>query len=161
MPDLWKIGQVAEALGTTTRTLRFYEEQGLLDPLRTERGTRLYTAHDWERARLILHLAGLGTPLEEVQALVRARPSSTTGAEASRRVEKHLRDLYREAESFRDRAEALMAEAEKAEAAVQQCRDCPNPPTPAGCPDCPALGRLGEDALLHLIWDPEEGGGSV
>ena len=51
-PDLWKIGQVADALGTTPRTLRFYEEQGLLTPRRTERGTRLYTAHDWERARL-------------------------------------------------------------------------------------------------------------
>lgn len=155
--DLWKIGQVADALGTTPRTLRFYEEQGLLTPRRTERGTRLYSAHDWERARLVLHLADLGIPLEEIRALVTARPSSSSGAQASRRVAKHLGHLRGQAEAIRDMAETLMADVAAAEAAVRQCRDCPNPPTPAGCPRCPALARLEEDTLLNLIWDPEEG----
>jgi len=155
-PDLWKIGQVADALGTTPRTLRFYEEQGLLTPRRTTRGTRLYTAHDWERARLVLHLAGLGIPLEEIRALVTARPGSDTGDQASRRVGTHLHHLWREAEAIRDMAEALMADARATEAVVRQCRDCPNPPTPSGCPRCPALAHLEEDGLLNLIWDPEE-----
>ncbi|MEF8792128.1 MerR family transcriptional regulator [Thiohalorhabdus sp.] len=158
-PKPWKIGELAVALGTTTRTLRFYEEQGLLTPRRTERGTRLYTAHDRQRAGLIRHQAGLGIPLEEIRALVTARPASATGAEASRRVAKHLRHLYQEAQSLRDMAEALMADASDTEAVVQQCRDCPNPPTPTGCPECPALARLGEDPLLNLVWDPEECGG--
>lgn len=158
-PGLWKIGEVAEALGTTTRTLRFYEEEGLLTPRRSERGTRLYTPHDRERVRLIQHLARLDIPLEEIRALVTARPASATGAEASRRVAEHLRHLYREAQSLRDMAEALMADAADAEAVVRRCRDCPNPPTPAGCPDCPALDRLETDTLLNLVWDPEESGG--
>lgn len=158
-PDFWKIGQVADALGTTPRTLRFYEEQGLLTPRRTGRGTRLYSSHDWERARLVLHLARLGIPLEEIRALVAARPSSATGAQASRRVATHLHHLRREAEAIRDMAAALMADAEAAAASVRQCRDCPNPPTPTGCPQCPALARLEEDSLLNLIWDPEEGVG--
>ncbi|MFB6261488.1 MAG: MerR family transcriptional regulator [Thiohalorhabdaceae bacterium] len=158
-PDLWKIGEVAEALGTTARTLRFYEEQGLVTPRRTERGTRIYTAHDRERARLIRHLAGMGIPLEEIRALVTARPSSATGAAASRRVAAHLRHLYREAESLRGMAEALMADAADTEAVVQECRDCSNPPTPTGCPECPALARIGEGSLLDLVWNPEEEGG--
>ena len=158
-PDLWKIGQVADALDTTPRTLRFYEEQGLLTPRRTGRGTRLYSAHDWERARLTLELAGLGIPLEEISALVAARSRSATGAQATREVRRHLHHLRRQAEAIRDRAEALLADVAAAEAAVRACGDCPNPPTPAGCPRCPALARLEEDALLNLIWDPEEEGG--
>jgi DNA-binding transcriptional MerR regulator len=157
--DLWKIGQVADALGTTARTLRFYEEQGLLTPRRTPRGTRLYTAHDWERAKVVLDLTELGIPLEEISAVVRARPDSATGAQASRAVSRHLHHLKHQAEAIRDRVETLLADVAAAETAIRACRDCPNPPTPTGCPHCPALARLEEDTLLNLIWDPEEGAG--
>ena len=42
-----KIGDVARQLGTTARTLRYYEEQGLLTPPRTAKGTRLYAPGTW------------------------------------------------------------------------------------------------------------------
>lgn len=155
-PDLWRIGQVAEALGTTTRTLRFYEEQGLLTPRRTARGTRLYSAHDWERAQLILRLTGLGVPLEEIKELVTARGASASGDQAAHKVHRLLTRLREEAEALRNAAEGLISDVEAADAQVRRCYHCHNPPTPAGCPDCPALGRLEEDVLLNLIWDPEE-----
>ena len=42
-PVLWRIGEVAKLTGVTTRTLRYWEELGLLQPAsRTEGGERVY-----------------------------------------------------------------------------------------------------------------------
>ena len=151
----WKIGEVAEALGTTTRTLRFYEEQGLLHPRRTGRGTRLYSDHDWTRAQVILRLAGLGVPLEEIRALAGARPASASGDEAGHRVHGQLHGLRREVEGLREACDALLADIDAADGLVRRCYHCPNPPTPSGCPDCPAYAARDEVALLEVVWEDE------
>ncbi|HKL77799.1 MAG TPA: MerR family transcriptional regulator [Gammaproteobacteria bacterium] len=154
----WKIGEVAEFLETTTRTLRFYEEQGLLHPRRTERGTRLYSAHDWERASMILRLAALGVPLEEIRDLVNARGQSHTGDEAGHRVHHLLRRLHQEAEAKRAECEAVLAEIDAADRLVRKCYHCPNPPTPQGCPDCPALRGREDAPLLEVVWEEDDPG---
>lgn len=60
-----RIGQVAQRAGVSTRALRYYEEQGLLEPLRTPRGQRVYSASAVARVQLIQQLfgAGLSSPL--------------------------------------------------------------------------------------------------
>lgn len=65
----WTIAQVAEDFGLTHRTIRHYEDIGLLAPER--RGTqRIY--HRRERTRLALILRGrrLGFPLEEIRTII-------------------------------------------------------------------------------------------
>ena len=42
----YKIGDMARLLGTTTQTLRFYEQSGIIVPQKTENGTRYYTEFD-------------------------------------------------------------------------------------------------------------------
>ena len=151
----WKIGEVAEALGTTTRTLRFYEEQGLLHPRRTEGGTRLYSEHDWVRARVILRLASLGIPLEEIRELAGLRAASTSGDEAGHRVHGQLDTLRREVTALRDACDALLADIDAADDLAQRCYQCPNPPTPSGCPRCPANAARAEVPLLEVVWEDE------
>jgi len=70
-----RIGEVAELLGTTPRTIRYYEEIGLLpDAQDRELGKhRCYTDSDVERVREIMRLRDLlGLTLEEVSALLEA-----------------------------------------------------------------------------------------
>jgi DNA-binding transcriptional MerR regulator len=70
-----RISQVAEAVGTTTRTIRYYEEIGLLPKAEgREAGThRLYTQADIERLREVLQLKELlGVSLDELKELVEA-----------------------------------------------------------------------------------------
>lgn len=43
------IGQVSEDSGVSRRTLRYYEDLGILRPARTESGYRIYTATDEKR----------------------------------------------------------------------------------------------------------------
>jgi DNA-binding transcriptional MerR regulator len=89
----FKIGEVARQLGTTVRTLRYYEQQGLLTPPRTAKGTRRYSWWHVARFRAALLLTGLGIPLEDVVAATRARPGSRSGSVSSRKVLKALQGL--------------------------------------------------------------------
>jgi len=69
--ETYAVGELAAELGVTTRTLRFYEEAGIVTPGRTGAGSaRLYTARD--RARLVLALRGkrFGMSLAEIREIV-------------------------------------------------------------------------------------------
>src|SRR3954463_2652962 len=65
----WTIAEVAEDLGVTHRTIRYYEHLGLITPER--RGTsRVFHARDRIRLRLVLRGRRLGFPLEEIRRIV-------------------------------------------------------------------------------------------
>lgn len=68
-----RIGELAGTLETTTKTLRFYERIGLLDPPdRSPAGYRLYDDQAVGRARLVLSLRRIGLSIEEVDELLHA-----------------------------------------------------------------------------------------
>jgi DNA-binding transcriptional MerR regulator len=70
--DLMHIGRVADIVGLSLRTIRYYEEAGLVTPSgRTSGGFRLYNAKDAERLLLIKRMKPLGYPLEEMAGLLR------------------------------------------------------------------------------------------
>jgi DNA-binding transcriptional MerR regulator len=71
----YRIGEVASLVGTTSRTIRYYEELGLLgaDASRPKGGHRLYSEADVARVREVVRLRDLlGLPLEELVKLVEA-----------------------------------------------------------------------------------------
>lgn len=65
-----RIADVARELGTTPRTLRYWESQGLLTSSRSLRRERVYTSAEREQARLIHTLRELGMPVDEVRDLL-------------------------------------------------------------------------------------------
>lgn len=69
-----QIGEVAERTGVTQRTLRFYEEKGLLTPpSRLDGGFRLYSEHDVRRVEQIKRLQNLlGLALADIKEMVEA-----------------------------------------------------------------------------------------
>jgi len=60
----WTIGELAEEFGTTLRTIRFYEDQGLLAPQRSGQA-RVFRDRDRVRLQLILRGKRLGFSLAE------------------------------------------------------------------------------------------------
>lgn len=79
-----QIGEVAEAVGLSLRTIRHWDEVGLVPPSgRSAGGFRLYTDDDIERLRLTKSLKPLDLSLEEMQELLttrdklRAKPTRT------------------------------------------------------------------------------------
>jgi DNA-binding transcriptional MerR regulator len=84
--DVHQIGDVAERVGLSLRTVRYYEEAGLLRPVsRTVGGFRLYDDDAIERLLLIRKMKPLGFSLEEMRALLTLRDELAApglGAEA-------------------------------------------------------------------------------
>ena len=67
---MYTIGDLARELDVSTRTIRYYEERGLLSPQRTANTQqRLYTPGDRVRLKLLLRARGLGFRLEDIREL--------------------------------------------------------------------------------------------
>lgn len=116
--DLLQIGEVAERVGLSLRTIRYYEEQGLVVPeTRTEGGFRLYTEQHIDRLLLIKKMKPVGFSLDEMRTMLDARDTladasapaesradakaTITGfaAEVQRRTEK-MRGVLKQSEQF-------------------------------------------------------------
>jgi len=68
--DQLKIGELADMVGVSTRTIRYYEEIGLLNSVkRAEGGKRVYTDLDVQRLKFIKRLKHLGLTLSEMHEL--------------------------------------------------------------------------------------------
>ncbi|MRR29213.1 MerR family transcriptional regulator [bacterium] len=68
--QLITIGEVAKMLDVTTRTLRYWEEMGVIEAShRSEGGNRLYTPYMLRRMRFIIKLKDLGLSIKEMQDL--------------------------------------------------------------------------------------------
>ena len=125
----YTISELAREFGVTPRTIRFYEDHGLLSPERTGTGGRQRSYSQRDRTRLKLTLRGkrLGLTLSEVRELVDMyeSPSDTAAqltaflavlARHRRTLEQQLQDLREtlaEIETHERRARALLAQTEK------------------------------------------------
>ena len=64
------IGELARTIGLTTRTLRYYEEVGIMEPpRRLEGGSRVYSASGVRKLKFILRLKEMGLSIREMQEL--------------------------------------------------------------------------------------------
>ena len=69
MADLYTISELAREFDITTRTIRFYEDEGLLQPGRNGR-QRIYARRDYIRLKLILRGKRLGLSLSEISDII-------------------------------------------------------------------------------------------
>jgi DNA-binding transcriptional MerR regulator len=66
----WGIRQFADMFDVTARTLRFYEDKGLLSPDRDDAGTRLYGVADRARFERIMRAKRMGFSLDDIKAVL-------------------------------------------------------------------------------------------
>ncbi len=116
----YRIGEVAERVGVTTRTIRYYEELGLLGAAaaRTKGAHRLYTEADISRLEELIRLRDLlGLTLEELVALTEAEEAraalrnqwaeSASDSERARIVEAAIPLVERQLDLVRTRQQKL------------------------------------------------------
>jgi DNA-binding transcriptional MerR regulator len=114
-------GDLARATGKTVRTVRFYEEEGILTPAEVSNGGhRRYTKDDLERLRLIFDLRELGLPLGEIRSVLDLRSGCDTAAELAARFEQVLVAHIQQAEQRLDRLRRVKRELTEALHAVQE-----------------------------------------
>lgn len=98
------IGDVVRQTDLTERALRYYEERGLLAPLRTEGGRRAYSAANLERIHLILFLRRARFSLSQIRALLNERRIDLTAL-----VELQMDSLQSERRAIDDSIRSLSA----------------------------------------------------
>jgi DNA-binding transcriptional MerR regulator len=105
----YTIGDLAREFGVTLRTLRFYEDRGLLAP-RRDGTARIYDARDRERLSVILKGKQLGFTLTEIRAMV-AEERSGSGAAMNLKLSlDQIEDQIRHLEQQKIEIEEALAE---------------------------------------------------
>jgi DNA-binding transcriptional MerR regulator len=114
-------GDLARATGNTVRTIRFYEEEGLLKPAAvSDGGHRRYTEDDLERLRLITDLRELGLSLCEIRSVLDLRSGCHNAAEFAMRFQQVLAGHLEEAQKRLERLRRVKKELYDALAAIQE-----------------------------------------
>jgi len=96
-----RIGEAARAAGVSPRALRFYEDEGLIQPGRCANGYRDYCRFTIDRVLVIRSLQGSGLPIPLIRELM---PDATVPAAPDSVVPSP--ELRRRIEAYRDRLDA-------------------------------------------------------
>jgi MerR family copper efflux transcriptional regulator len=91
------IGEAAERSGTPPKTIRYYEEIGLIGPAeRLENGYRAYGENDVHTLRFVHHARSLGFPLADIRALLSLyRDRARESRDVKRVALQHIAELDR------------------------------------------------------------------
>ena len=113
--QFYSVTQLARDLGVTARTIRFYEDKGLISPRRAG-NNRVYTLRD--RARMILILRGkkLGFSLREIKEYLDLYDADPTHAKQLRLLLKAVRDRVAQLEDQRIALDEALGELRDVEA---------------------------------------------
>ncbi len=114
MEKLYSVTELARDLGITPRTVRFYEDQGLISPQRAG-NTRVYSHRD--RARMILILRGkrLGFSLKDIKEFLDLYVVDTTKTEQMRVLLKKVKSRIALLEEQRQALELSLTELREVE----------------------------------------------
>lgn len=113
----YTISELALHFNVSTRTIRYYEELGLLKPSRLENGRRVFSKTDVARLKLIFRGKRFGFQLEEIKEMIELFDNDRTGKkQLERTIEygnekiKEVNERIKELISLRDEMERLMAD---------------------------------------------------
>lgn len=95
MTDQYSISDLAEEFGVSGRTIRFYEEKGLLSPLRSSGNQRIFRGRDRVRLKLILRGKELGLKLDEMSEILGLTEEHDEVGQMNRALEVGLRHRAR------------------------------------------------------------------
>lgn len=125
MGEHMQIGEVAARTGLSLRTIRYYEEVGLVTPsARSQGGFRLYTEPDLDRLNLVKRTKPLGFQLDEMRELIGLLyPESARSAKAPRLRKDQLDRLREFSDTAEERCAELRAKLETAEAFAATLRE--------------------------------------
>lgn len=117
--DLKSIAEASEALGVTQRTLRFYEDKGLIQPQRVG-SMRVYSRREMGRMRLILRGKRLGFSIREIGEFLSLYDTEHDQVEQVRHLKNRVTDRLDE---LRQQRIAIEQTIEELENIVQQTDD--------------------------------------
>ena len=153
--DALKIGALVHLTGLSERTLRYYEELGIITPARSEGGTRYYSSSDIKIAKVTHKLRELDISLEVIKTIATKRREFYKGEHSSKAMIEILENLSSELDDRITKIHALKSELKDTLRLVRSCTSCQNVPSPTGCPTCPLETEIDLPPIVSLIWQKD------
>lgn len=120
-----QIGDMAKKANTSIRTLRYYEELGLLFPAeRSSGGFRRYNKEDFNKVLAIQRLKALGLALSEIKELFTIRKKSSVGGEAARKIYDFFEKRSLEVDEQIEKLQQIKADIEVSKELIKKCFEC-------------------------------------
>ncbi|PLT29650.1 MerR family transcriptional regulator [Peribacillus deserti] len=105
--------EVAQMFQVSSRTLRYYEELGLLKPVRSEVNQRLFSNADCTRLKLIIRGKRFGFSLEEIKEMILLFDKDRTGKKQLERTIDYGREKIKEVDGRITELQEMKAEMEE------------------------------------------------
>ncbi|MCK6208143.1 MULTISPECIES: MerR family transcriptional regulator [Bacillus] len=109
----YTISELAKAFDVSTRTIRYYEELGLLSPNRNENGRRIFAKKDYIRLKLIFRGKRFGFKLDEIKEMIVLFDQDRSGRKQLERTVEYGRDRVKEVNARIEELLFLKEEMEK------------------------------------------------
>ena len=113
--DLISIGEMARRTGLSVSAIRFYEDKGLVEPIRTAGNQRRFLRSDIRRLSFILIAQQLGLALAEIEQEIGKLPQGRTP---------NARDWQRISRSIRGQLDSKITQLEKTRTKLDGCIGC-------------------------------------
>lgn len=147
-------GDMARLTGNTLRTVRFYEEAGILRPdRRSAGGHRLFSQRELERLQFISDMRAASLSLDEIRSLLELKEKSDNGQQAA---ESAVTALDEQIATIKDKIEVftrLQIELVRARELLDKCRDCTNERCfPDACDECEVVKDVDLPQSMRVLW---------
>jgi len=146
-------GELARYAKTTLRTVRFYEDRGLIKPMaRKCGGKRIFPIEQAKRLTLALDLRDAGMSLAEIHELFDLKDQTKSAANATCRMTKVLTARICDLGTRIEKLRRLQEELSEMSASIKDCESCVQPKFPQSCESCEEVKEPHLPRALRVLW---------
>jgi len=151
--DLLTTGDMARLSDSTLRTVRFYEQEGLIEPeRRSPCGHRLFSQRELLKLQLALDLREAGLSVQDVRDLYCLKSGCDCPEEASRRMSDALNTQVAVMQEKIAKLRRLREELTAMVSMLSECRSCEDGGFPLSCDHCDVLENPSLPRALRVLW---------
>lgn len=146
-------GDMARLSGSTLRTVRFYEEEGLVAPVeRADRGHRHFEQSQLRKLELALHLREAGMSIADVKRLFGLKSGSGDPDLATRGMTDALRQQVADLGEKIAKLQQLEQELTEMMRTIAGCESCTHVGFPQRCERCDVLQGPDRSRAIDVLW---------
>jgi len=151
--DLLTTGDMARLSQSTLRTVRFYEQEGLIEPERRSAcGHRLFSGRELLKLQLALDLREAGLSLQNIKDLFCLKSDCACPEEASQRMSHVLTEQIDTMQQKIAKLRKLREELTAMVSVLTECQSCDEGNFPLACGSCDVLSSPQLPRALQVLW---------
>lgn len=152
-PKWLSTGDMARLSGTTLRTVRFYETEGLIAPSSREGSAhRRFAPGELRKLQCISGMREAGLSLQDIKTLIGIKQRSPCAESAATALMTALNERIEEMHGRIAVLERVRADMCAAVEALRSCRECITPSFPSKCGSCSRMAAPELPGATQLLW---------